>query len=405
MYDPSLITKKKVGVSILYVEDEENIRNVLTKILLRKFSEVLSASSGAEGLRLYLEKRPDIVITDIRMPDMSGIEMSRRIREINPEALIVVTTAFTDVEHFLDAISLGINRFIIKPIDSQKLEATIHELLETVKKRHEFDDASRLLREYRRAVDCSVIVSKTDRQGVITYVNEAFCDVSGYSQQELMGKPHNIVRHPLSPKRLFEEIWSTILTGRSWKGRIKNQKKGGGSYTLETTIVPISDSEGEILEFIALCYDITELLAIQEAMEQMRISQLKESIQKASELRTELLLGSIPHPAFVIDTNDQIVGFNKHAEALFGLAHKKWHEKLLQKKLDFKSLAGTENPLFSSLIDWKQLIGLENKGASLITLRLPSEQSRYILGIAPLEGEKSDQMILILTPLNGIDSL
>ncbi|MGP1579571.1 MAG: PAS domain-containing protein [Wolinella sp.] len=76
-------------------------------------------------------------------------------------------------------------------------------------------------------MDCSVIVSKTDKRGIITCVNEAFCDISGYSQQELIGKPHNIVRHPLNPKRLFEELWSTILAGKSWKGRIKNQKKGG----------------------------------------------------------------------------------------------------------------------------------------------------------------------------------
>ncbi|MGP1579570.1 MAG: response regulator [Wolinella sp.] len=141
MCDPSLIAQKKFEASILYVEDEENIRNVLTKILLRKFSEVLSASSGAEGVKLYLEKHPDIVITDIHMPDMSGIEMSKHIRAINPDALIVITTAFTDVEHFLDAINAGINRFIIKPIDSQKLEATIHELLTTVRRRHEFNDA------------------------------------------------------------------------------------------------------------------------------------------------------------------------------------------------------------------------------------------------------------------------
>lgn len=402
MHDSSPSGKERLNVSILYVEDEENIRQVLAKILLRKFKEVVTASNGLEGLERYMENKPDIVITDIRMPEMSGIEMSRRIRAIDPDALIVITTAFTDVEHFLDAINLGINRFILKPIDAEKLEESIYELVQTVNKRQDFKNVNQLLNEYKKAVDSSAIVSKTNKRGIITYVNEAFCHISGYSQEELLGKPHNIVRHPITPKQVFKEMWETILAGKIWKGTVQNKKKDGSHYTVEATIVPILDAKGEIVEFIAIRYDITELLEIQKEMERYRVKQLTQSVQKASELRLETLLSALPHPSFIIDSEDTIIAFNHHSEALFDLyGHKGWLEKLKKGSLDFKELADSEESLFLSPIDWKHLIlELEPQESKKLLLAIPSPSSRYILGLSRLQGETRERLLLTLTPFN-----
>lgn len=124
-----------------------------------------------------------------------------------------------------------------------------------------------LLEQYKEAVDISALVSKTNTAGRITYVNEPFVKLSGYSAQELLGHNHRIIRAPEMPHHVFKEMWSTIKSGNVWKGRITNKKKNGERYTVNGTIIPIINERGEILEYIAIRYDITELEAYREILE------------------------------------------------------------------------------------------------------------------------------------------
>jgi len=124
-----------------------------------------------------------------------------------------------------------------------------------------------LLGQYKSAVDRSSIVSKTDKRGKITYVNEKFCSISEYTQEELLGKSHNIVGHPDMPKAIFTDLWRTILNKQPWYGIIKNRKKSGESYTVEVTINPILDHNGEIEEFIAIRNDLSDVIKLHEELE------------------------------------------------------------------------------------------------------------------------------------------
>ncbi|HIP54925.1 MAG TPA: PAS domain S-box protein, partial [Sulfurimonas autotrophica] len=126
----------------------------------------------------------------------------------------------------------------------------------------------KLLNEYKDAVDRSSIVSKTDKHGRITYANDKFCAISGYTKKELLGKPHNIVRHEDMPKAAFKEMWETILAKKPWTGIVKNKKKDGSFYTVEATISPILNEKGEIEEFIAIRNDITEIIELHKEIEE-----------------------------------------------------------------------------------------------------------------------------------------
>ena len=128
------------------------------------------------------------------------------------------------------------------------------------------DDNTNLLNQYKKAVDLSNIVSKTNPKGIITYVNDKFCEVSGYKREELIGKPHNIVRHPVMSSNVFQEIWSTIKNKTPWSGLITNLRKDGRTYIVHSTIVPILDIDGDITEFIAIRNDVTEF---EQAKEQL----------------------------------------------------------------------------------------------------------------------------------------
>ena len=89
-----------------------------------------------------------------------------------------------------------------------------------------------------------LIVSSTDLKGIITYANRKFCEISGYTKDELMGKSHNIVRHPDMPKAAFQEVWDTIQAGEEWTGIVKNLRKDGRYYWVYSHITPIvTDAE------------------------------------------------------------------------------------------------------------------------------------------------------------------
>ncbi len=138
----------------------------------------------------------------------------------------------------------------------------------------------KLLHEYKDAVDRSSIVSKTDIKGKITYANKKFCDMSGYSQEELLGEAHNIVRDPDIPSSVFKGMWSNLQKGKSWEGVLRNKKKNDEYYTVEVTISPILNHKGEIEEFIAIRNDITELIELQQEIQNTQ----KDLVYKLGEI-------------------------------------------------------------------------------------------------------------------------
>jgi PAS domain S-box-containing protein len=138
----------------------------------------------------------------------------------------------------------------------------------------------KLLDEYKNAVDRSSIVSKTDRKGKITYTNDQFCAISGYTKEELIGCFHNIVRHEDSPKEVFKEMWKTILSGNPWHGVVKNKTKSGTYYWVDATINPILNHKGKIEEFIAIRSDITDTIRLHEELEQTQ----QEMISRIGEI-------------------------------------------------------------------------------------------------------------------------
>lgn len=95
------------------------------------------------------------------------------------------------------------------------------------------------------------IVSETDLDGIITFANRRFCEISGYSVDELVGQPHNIIRHPDMPKAAFEQVWKTIQSGTIWHGLVKNLRKDGRYYWVDTEVSPIYDNNGIVKGYMA----------------------------------------------------------------------------------------------------------------------------------------------------------
>ncbi|MCW8895936.1 MAG: ATP-binding protein [Sulfurimonas sp.] len=118
--------------------------------------------------------------------------------------------------------------------------------------------------QFISALNESNIISKTDISGRITYANQKFCELSGYSQEELLGKPHNIVRHPDMPAEVFKSLWDTIKSKKIFRALIKNLAKNGEEYYIDSTIIPILNVDNEIQEYIGVRYDVTEIVQARE---------------------------------------------------------------------------------------------------------------------------------------------
>ena len=161
------------------------------------------------------------------------------------------------------------------------LERTTLELYQTNKKLHLYlNENELLLRQYKDAVDEGTIVSKANPKGVITYVNDKFCEISGYTKDELIGKSHNIVRSMDVSSSVFKDLWDTIKAKKTWQGVIKNKAKDGSTYVVQATIKPILDAHGNIVEFIAIRQDITEVYKLQEEI----IETQREMLERMGEL-------------------------------------------------------------------------------------------------------------------------
>jgi len=145
-----------------------------------------------------------------------------------------------------------------------------------------------LLEQYKKAVDAGAIVSKADINGRITYVNDKFITISGYTQDELIGKNHNIIRSKNTSQTLFEDMWKTIQNKNIWNGHIENRKKDGTSYFVSATIVPILDTNDNIYEYVALRYDITEQVLDKQKAQKAENSKANFLANMSHEIRTPL---------------------------------------------------------------------------------------------------------------------
>ena len=104
----------------------------------------------------------------------------------------------------------------------------------------------------KRAMDAHLIVSMTDARGIIIYVNAKFCDISGYSADELLGQNHRIINSGEHSRAFFEDMWRTITRGRIWQGEVKNRHKSGSVYWVSSTIVPVENEFGFITHYLSM---------------------------------------------------------------------------------------------------------------------------------------------------------
>ncbi len=176
----------------------------------------------------------------------------------------------------------------------------------------EYGSLLKELSELKFALDKSAIIGITDERGRITFVNDKFCEISQYSRAELIGQDHRIINSDYHPKGFIKDIWTTIISGKTWRGEICNRAKDDSLYWVDTTIVPFLDESGKVYQYIALRTEITTRKRAEEFLAE-------------SEERYRLLFESNPLPAWVMDAeNYRFLAVNAAAVKLYGFSREEF---------------------------------------------------------------------------------
>ncbi len=196
----------------------------------------------------------------------------------------------------------------LDPLAADDLDALTRRLVALMTER---ERGRRDLDNQKFALDQHAIVSITDLSGVITYANDRFCQISGYSRDELVGANHRIVNSGRHPAAVFEAMWQRLTQGQVWHGEVCNRSKQGSHYWVDATIIPLKGSDGLPEQYIAIRTDISERKAIE--------AKLEEQLHFV-----EVLLEATPTAIYLKDRAGRYLRFNKAFEQLFGIARSEW---------------------------------------------------------------------------------
>jgi PAS domain S-box-containing protein len=175
------------------------------------------------------------------------------------------------------------------------------------------------LKDIKSALDASTIVAITDPAGTIVFVNDKFEEISKYSKEEIIGKNHRLLNSGYHSKEFFQELWSTIHSGKIWRGEIRNKAKDGSIYWVDTTIVPFLDKKGNPLQYIAIRSDITNRKKAEKAL----LESIKETRDITFALDQSSIIAITDQKGKITSVNDKFCEISKYSrEELLGEDHR-----------------------------------------------------------------------------------
>jgi len=310
-------------LNVLLVEENSELRNSTQKLLESFFYDITTAINGQDGLEKFniatTTKSFDLIITDIAMPKLNGLEMSRAIKEINPHIPILLLTAITESDYLMQSIDIEVDGYLNKPLDIKRLTIYLKKIIDNIDNIDTKNYENIFMLD---TINQNIIMTKTDLKGIITYASDAFCEISKYSKDELIGKAHNRVRHPDMPAKAFADMWSIIKDAQIWKGEVKSLAKDGSHYWVYATISPEYDYMGNHIGYISIRRDIAmqkEIELLNSSLEMKVAAANKETNAILKHTRESIEYAALIQSSLISDNNI----FRKYFQEYFVI----WHPK------------------------------------------------------------------------------
>lgn len=274
-------------LDVLYIESDETIKTHFSEMLCKQFKEVFTYDNGKEGIERYTKNKEEdfdinIIICDIKLSDMSGLDVLREIRKLDLNVPVILTTTQIDSEGLLKAIDLQATDYLQKPINAKNLVFSVERICQN--KYHDKLKAQtqKDLEDIREVINEVALVTKTQMDGKITFANKYFCEMSGFTSEELLGETHDIVRDESTNSIIYNNLWNVVKGGNIWEGKLKNKAKDGEAFYVYLTVIPIFNNN-EIQELMWICF-----LATDDELEQKEFKKkVAENIHSNRRINTE----------------------------------------------------------------------------------------------------------------------
>ena len=286
---------------IMIIDNDEPMARFYAMVLGREGMNVTIIDKPRRTLELLADSRPELILINLSMPLFTGLELTRIIRQEENFAGIAIIFLSTESNYttHLSAITSGGDDVITIPVEPDYLVATISSRVSRARTlnsiNHNLFTALRELENQQFALNQHAIVSITNINGTIIYVNNKLCEISGYTNDELIGKDHSILNSAFHNMEFFQAMWSTIRQGKVWQGEVCNRKKNGDVYWVKMTIVPFIDEQSRPYQYVSINSDITAKKFIERDLLEARDLAINASQAKSDflskishELRTPL---------------------------------------------------------------------------------------------------------------------
>ncbi|HEX5710599.1 MAG TPA: response regulator [Sulfuricurvum sp.] len=282
--------QSNIDYHITIISDAKNTQEKLKKLIShRKYSSCFlnNCDELKEKWEYHAHDFPDLIILDLKDAGhfKQAFDFIHYIRIHRLLEIPIVAMLDCDGNNLSPKLyRAGVNDVLVMPFSAEKLLTMVtHHLDYRISKKWLRYEHS-LSNQLKVMIDSSSIVSKANLNGNITYVNEEFCQISGYTKKELIGQPHSIIRHPDNSPMLFQQMWQTLQEKKTFHGILMNRRKDGSTYYVDTTIAPLLDDNQEIMEYISIRHDVTPLIEKQQELEEQR-----RQVQNVLDAQTSLI--------------------------------------------------------------------------------------------------------------------
>ena len=408
-FDPKFLKT----LTVLYAEDDSHARNSLVNVLEKVVAKVYVAEDGRQALEYYKKQKDniDVIVSDINMPHMNGLEFLEFVRYFNTEIPFIFTTAHQENDFLLGALKHGVTHYANKPVDIKEL---MLEIQSACMHKYQFQKAIHAQKEselYLNVLNQMAMVSQTDLIGDITYVNETFCDITGYEEVELIGNNHNIIAHGDTSEEVYQEMWAALRNKEKWIGKLKNKNKEGESYFVNANIFPVFDNfDSKVKGYMSIQFLTTaeenEKREYKAHIRQMTIEQKKiETDLRKKVANLEKKLNNAEYIDILEESSSKATSQNKKL-----LKQTEYYEDMVrslkQEKIDVQKAAKEhffgvteENKLMKhqkgqfqkKLLEAEQLLEKQNQEIFKLTEQM-NTQSKVIFDLKDVISHREDQL-------------
>jgi PAS domain S-box-containing protein len=249
---------ENIDFNILVIDDSSLLRKQVEMILRARNYTIFQAKSAKDALEVLESDPIDIILLDLELPDMHGSQLLELIKD-NPSYIatpVLVLSGTNNPELISKVLKGGASDFIQKPFNAEQFVLKVDLWSQLQHKADDVCQLERFLKECVQVRDHDSIVSVVDAQGLFLHMSEKFCELSGFSYEELISQPYSTVCHADMPAVVFSELCQTGQEPKRWHGKLKLKSKTAQSHLVDMMLNPVLDTSGNVIEYISVYKEV-----------------------------------------------------------------------------------------------------------------------------------------------------